>query len=353
MKLFASTTLGKLALPNRVVMAPMTRSRALGNIPNELMAQYYGQRAGAGLLITEGTSPSPNGLGYPRIPGIFSDAQARGWEMVTAMVHSKGGRIFLQLMHTGRVSHPANMPDGARVLSSSAVRLDGQMYTDASGPQDHPVPEAMSEEDIRQAVAEYASAAERAVGSGFDGVELHAANGYLPEQFLNPAVNRRADGYGGTPEGRMRFVLETAGAVAERIGGERVGIRVSPYGAFNGMGAFEGVDDFYGELSRRLSGLGLVYIHVVDHSGMGAPPVSPEVKRRIRENFPGAYILSGDYDASRAERDLDDGRGDLVAFGRPFIANPDLVEKLRKGLPLAQPDPSTFYTPGPKGYTDY
>lgn len=353
MKLFEPATLGKLKLKNRVVMAPMTRSRAIGNVPNDIMAEFYRQRAGAGLLITEGTSPSPNGLGYARIPGLFNATQAEGWKKVTQAVHGGGGKIFLQIMHTGRASHPFNLPAGAKVLAPSAVRLSGQMWTDSKQLQDYPVPQEMTVADIQNAVAEYANAAELAVQAGFDGIELHGANGYLIEQFLNPAANKRTDAYGGSAEGRMRFALEVAEAVVKKIGGDRVGIRVSPYGVFNDTGPFDGIDAFYAELARKLSALGLLYIHIVDHSAMGAPPVSPEVKRLIRENFKGICILSGGYDADRAESDLAAGKADLVAFGRPFIANPDLVEKLRGKLPLNQPDQSKFYTVGPEGYTDY
>ncbi len=353
MKLFETANLGKLKLKNRVVMSPMTRSRAIGNIPNDVMALFYSQRVGAGLLITEGTSPSPNGLGYARIPGLFNNAQVEGWKKVTQAVHGKEGKIFLQIMHTGRASHPLNMAADAKVLAPSAARLSGQMWTDSKGLQDYPVPSEMTVAEIQAAVEEYAKCAELAIQAGFDGVELHGANGYLLEQFLNPAVNKRTDGYGGASEGRMRFALEVAAAAVKKIGAERVGIRVSPYGVFNDTGSFDGIDAFYAELSKKLSALGLLYIHVVDHSGMGAPPVSPEVKRLIRENFKGAYILSGSYDAERAERDLQDGKGDLVAFGRPFIANPDLVDKLKNKTPLKQPDQTKFYTAGPEGYTDY
>ncbi|HUP56729.1 MAG TPA: alkene reductase, partial [Bdellovibrionota bacterium] len=255
MKLFSPTTLGSLELPNRVVMAPMTRSRAIGNVPNELMAEYYASRAVAGLIITEGTAPSPDGLGYARIPGLFNDEQAAGWRKVTDAVHGKGGRIFLQLMHTGRVSHPLNMPKGSRIVAPSAIRLPGQMYTDEKGPLDHPVPEAMNEKDLKKARAEFIHSAGLAVEkAGFDGVELHAANGYLLEQFLNPGSNQRTDSYGGSGENRMRFVLEVTAGVVERIGGDRVGIRLSPYGSFNHMQPhFEEVDRFYGNLGARLS----------------------------------------------------------------------------------------------------
>ncbi len=350
--LFESIQLGRVNLKNRVVMAPMTRSRALGNVPNELMAQYYSDRATAGLIVTEGVSPSPNGLGYARIPGLYNAEQVAGWKKVNSAVHAKGGRIFIQFMHTGRVAHALNLPKGAEVVAPTASQVSGTMWTDSQGPQPHTPAREMNLGDIKKAHDEYVRAAELAIEAGFDGVELHAANGYLLEQFLNPNSNKRTDAYGKTAEGRMKFVLDVAADVAKKIGGDRVGVRVSPYGVFNDTGAFDGVDEFYGELSRKLSALNLAYIHVVDHSAMGAPAVSPEVKRLIRENFKGRYILSGGYDGDRAERDLTEKKGDLVAFGRPFISNPDLVEKLKSGAVLKQPDQSTFYTPGPKGYTE-
>lgn len=353
MKLFESAQLGSISLKNRIVMAPLTRSRATGNIPNDLMALYYGQRAGAGLIVTEGTSPSPNGLGYARIPGLFNQDHVVGWRRVTGAVHAGGAKIFVQLMHTGRVSHSANMPAGSHVLAPSALQLGGQMWTDTHGLQDHPVPEAMTGAQIESTIDEYVAAAKLAVAAGFDGVEVHAANGYLIEQFLNPNVNKRTDEYGGTAQGRKKFLLAVARKTVEAIGGERVGVRVSPYGVFNETGPFPGIDQFYADLAGELSNLGVTYIHVVDHSPMGAPPVSPEVKRLIRENFKGAYILSGGYDLARAEVDLKEGRGDLVAFGRPFISNPDLVERLKRGLPLAPVDDSKLYTPGAEGYSDY
>ena len=352
--LFEPFSARSLALRNRLVMSPMTRSRAVdSNTPNALMAEYYGQRASAGLIITEGTSPSPNGLGYARIPGLFNDAQVRGWKLVTDAVHAKGGKIFVQLMHTGRVAHALNLPAGAEVVGPTAEVCPGEMYTDAKGMQPHSAPRAMTERDIAHAISEYAKSAELAIQAGFDGVELHAANGYLIEQFLNANVNKRTDKYGGGIENRNRFALEVARAVANAIGAEKIGIRLSPYGVFNATGAFADVDEQYVALAKALSALGLAYLHVLDHSAMGAPAVPQEIKTRLRQAFEGAFIAAGGFDRESAEMTLKEKRADLVAFGRPFLANPDLVERYRKGAPLNAPDMATFYTPGAKGYTDY
>ncbi|MBN1278241.1 MAG: alkene reductase [Chlorobium sp.] len=351
--LFTPATLGPLALRNHIVMAPMTRSRATGNIPNALMVQYYAERSSAGLIITEGTAISPNGLGYPRIPGIFSPAQLEGWRAVTESVHEKGAKIFLQLMHCGRIASQLNMPEGARVLSPSAVAAAGTIYTDAAGPQPFPVPEVMILNDIEAAVTEHADAARNAVAAGFDGVELHGANGYLIEQFIRPNSNLRTDCYGGSIENRARFLLETVDAVTAAIGRERVGIRLSPFGIFNDMPLYDGMIEDYTYLARQLDAAGLAYIHLLDHSSMGAPIVPERIKAIYRHAFSGMLILSGGYDARRAESDLAAGTCDLVAFGRPFIANPDFVERLRIGAPLNEPDMDTFYTPGQKGYNDY
>ena len=351
--LFTPTQLGALLLKNRIVMAPLTRSRAIGNVPNALMEQYYRLRADAGLIITEGTSPSPNGLGYARIPGLFNEEQVQGWRRVTDGVRQAGGKIFVQLMHTGRVSHPANLPAGASLIAPSAVAAPGEMWTDTDGMQPHPVPREMSEADIAQSVAEYAASAKLAVQAGFNGVELHAANGYLIDQFLNTAANQRHDRWGGTIENRIRFAVEVAKATVAAIGAEHVGMRISPYGVFNAMAPDAEMDELYLRLIDELNALGLLYIHVVDHSAMGAPGVSPVLKAKIRAAFNGKYILSGGYDVTRANADLDEQRGDLVAFGRPFISNPDLVAKLKVGQELVAPDFETFYTPGEKGYTDY
>jgi N-ethylmaleimide reductase len=351
--LFSKTTIGPLALQNRLVMSPLTRNRATGNVPNELMAQYYAQRASVGLIITEGTSPSPNGLGYPRIPGAFSPEQVAGWKRVTEGVHAQGAKMFMQLMHCGRIAHPLNLPAGARVLGPSAVAAAGEMYTDAEGMKPNATPQAMSEADIKTAIEEYAQAAKNAVAAGFDGVELHGANGYLLEQFIRPNSNRRTDAYGGSIEKRARFVLEVADAAIKAIGREKVGIRLSPYGVFNDMPPYPEMDADYAYLARELNARGLLYIHLVDHSPMGAPPVPDAIKAMFRSVFKGALILSGGYDAARAESDLAAGKCDLVAVGRPVLANPDLVARWKAGAATNAPDFATFYTPGPKGYTDY
>jgi len=351
---FAPVALGPLTLKNRLVMAPMTRSRAVdANTPNALMAEYYAQRAGAGLIVTEGTSPSPSGTGYPRIPGLWSAGQVAGWRLVTDAVHARGGRIFVQLMHTGRVGHPLNLPAGGELLAPSAVAAPGEMYTDAQGMQPHPVPRAMSDAEVRHAIGEYVAAARNAVAAGFDGVELHGANGYLMEQFLSPDTNRRTDAWGGTIERRMAFILEVARQTAAAIGGERVGIRLSPYGVNAGMVAYPEIDETYRRLVPALAATGIQYLHLVDHSAMGAPPVPAALKQELRQLWPHTFILAGGFDRASAEAALREGRADLVAFGRPFLSNPDFVTRLERNLPLNAPDFGTFYTPGPKGYTDY
>ena len=243
--IFSKTTLGTLALQNHLVMSPMTRNRATGNIPNELMAEYYAQRASAGLIITEGTSPSPNGLGYPRIPGIFSAEQVAGWKRITEAVHAKGAKIFVQLMHCGRIAHPLNLPRGARVLGPSAIAAAGEMYTDAEGMKQNAMPQAMTEADIKTTIEEFAQAAKNAVAAGFDGIELHGANGYLLEQFIRPNSNQRSDRYGGAIENRARFVLEVVDAVIKAIGKDKIGIRLSPFGVFNDMPLYDAMEADY------------------------------------------------------------------------------------------------------------
>jgi N-ethylmaleimide reductase len=353
-KLFGPYQLGQLELKNRIVMAPMTRSRAIGNIANELIATYYDQRAEAGLIITEGTSPSPNGLGYSRIPGIYSTEQVEGWKKVTSAVHAKGGKIFVQLMHTGRISHPLNLPKGAILLAPSAVKPAGKMWTDSEGLQDFPTPKEMTLEEIISTKEEYVTAAKNAIAAGFDGIELHGANGYLLEQFISPASNRRTDNYGGSIENRCRFVIEVAEATSKAIGKEKVGIRFSPYGVASDMPHYPEIDETYSYLAKKMNDIGLVYIHLVDHSALGAPQVPASIKKTFRNSFHGSLILSGGYDLSRAEQDIEAKAADLIGFGRPFINNPDLVYRMQNGKPLStELDMNTFYTPDEKGYTDY
>ena len=358
MKLFSKMQLGTIELQNRIVMAPMTRSRAPDNLPNKLMAEYYGQRASAGLIITEGTSPSPNGLGYARIPGLFSPEQSAGWSKVTHAVHKGGARIFVQLMHAGRVGSRLNLPADSELLGPSPVVVSGVIWTDSQGEQPYDLPREMSVFDISNAIAEYANAARLAMDAGFDGVEIHGANGYLITQFLDPGSNRRDDEYGGSAGLRNRFALEVAAAICSEIGADQVGIRLSPYGVFNDMsGTYAGIAAQYEELVTALGKMHLGYLHMVDHSAMGAPKPDPATVKAMCHNFKSAggqaVILSGGYDLTRAEADLESTAADLIAFGRPFIANPDLVSRLKTGAPLAQPDQTTFYTPGKEGYTDY
>jgi len=351
--LFSSCQLGRIKLRNRVVMAPMTRNRAIDNIPGDIAVTYYGQRAEAGLIITEGTSPSPNGLGYPRIPGLFDATHVCAWKNVTDAVHAKGGRIFVQLMHTGRASHPGNLPPGARILAPSAIALKSDIWVDPDGNQPAALPEAMTLVDIESTIKEYVRSSELAIEAGFDGVELHGANGYLIEQFLNTASNQRTDDWGGTIRNRIRFAVEIARRTAACIGGDRLGMRVSPYGVFNGMVSDATTEDMYESLAIKLSAIGLAYLHVVDHSSMGAPEVKPSVKKKMRDAFRGLMILAGGYDRESAEAALNERRADLIAFARTFLANPRLVTLLRESKTLRQPDFATLYTPGEKGYTDY
>lgn len=352
--LFEKYKLGDLEFKNRMVMAPLTRSRAIDNTPNQLMATYYSQRAGAGLIITEGTSPSRNGIGYPRIPGIYNNAQILGWKQVTDEVHKMSGKIFLQLMHCGRVAHPENVPAGGEVLAPSAVKLTTtKMYVDGKGDLDIPVAKAMEKHEIEYTINEYRQAAKNAIEAGFDGVEIHAANGYLIGQFINNVSNKREDEYGGSIENRTRFALEVAKEIIEEIGESKVGIRLSPYGVMNEMEVSDDVMETYQYLTTQLNRLSVGYIHLVDHESMGAPRFSDKLRQHIRTIYNGTIILSGGYDKERAEKDLENNLGDLVAFGRPYISNPDLVGRFTENAKLTIPDSSTFYTPGKEGYVDY
>ena len=348
--LLQPTTAGSLSLQNRIAMAPMTRSRAIGNLPSDTMQRYYGQRSGAGLLITEGTSPSPDGLSYARIPGLFNQAQADGWARIAAAAHAGGARLVVQLMHTGRVGHPLNLADGQSLIAPSAVAAAGQMWTDQAGMQDHPQPRAMLAEDLLRVRAEFVAAAKLAIAAGADGVELHAANGYLLSQFLNPRSNVRDDDYGGSAQNRRRFLLEVVDAVSGSIGAGRVGVRLSPFNPFNDLeaGFADEADEtlaLVGELAERRIG----YLHLI--ATPGSVPVT--FVRAVREAFRGTLILAGDFDGTRAEAALVSGLADVIAFGRPFIGNPDLPARLRDGRQLAPFDPGTLYTPGAEGYADY
>ena len=354
--IFKPYTLGGLELKNKIIMAPMTRSRAINNIPNDLMATYYGQRANAGLIISEGTSPSVNGIGYPRIPGAYSPAQIEGWKTIADTVHKKGGKFFVQLMHCGRICAAENVPEGGEVIAPSPIKAAGEMYTDENGLVEHVTPKAMTTEDLKNTQKEFVDSARLLVErAGVDGVELHAANGYLLDQFLNPKSNQREDEYGGDFKNRARFVIETTKKVASAIGADKVGIRVSPYGAMNDVShEYDDLVDLYTYLATELRKIGIAYIHIVDHTGtMGAPDFKTDIKHTIKLNFNGTIITGGDVNsASDAQTILSKGY-DLVYIGRPFISNPDLVDKFKHNKALTAPNPDLFYTPGAEGYTDY
>ncbi|MFD1061810.1 alkene reductase [Winogradskyella litorisediminis] len=355
MSIFDSYQLGNIQLNNKIVMAPMTRCRAIDNIPNDLMAKYYGQRASAGLIISEGTSPSINGLGYARIPGAFSPAQIEGWKLIADEVHKKDGKIFVQLMHSGRISASENVPEGGTVVAPSAIKAAGEMYTDSKGNVEHATPKKILPEQIEQTQQEFVDSAQKLINAGIDGVELHAANGYLLDQFLNPGSNLRTDEYGGDFKNRARFVIETAKKTAAAIGADKVGIRLSPYGAMNDVKHdYDDLVDMYSYLAQELRKIGLVYIHIADHSGtMGAPDFKTDIKNTIKLNFNGTIITGGDVKSKDdAEQVIKNGY-DLAYVGRPFISNPDLIQKFKNNIELKEPNQDLFYTPGAEGYTDY
>ncbi len=352
--LFEPYSMGNTTLSNRLVMNPMTRCRAdAAGTPQDPMAEYYGQRATAGLIVSEGIAPSANGKGYARIPGLWSEEQVQAWKPVVKAVHAKGGKIFAQLMHTGRVSHPANMAAGTKIVAPSAVALAEKMYTDSLGMQDYPVPQVMTEADISQAKAEFVQAAKNAIAAGFDGVELHGANGYLLEQFLSPTTNQRTDAWGGSVEKRIRFVVDVARETAAAIGGDKLGIRLSPYGTNSGMVAYPEVEETYFKLLALLAEAGLVYVHIADHSAMGAPAIPATFKQALRKAWPRTFFIGGSFDQTSGEQAVKDGLVDLVGLGRAFLANPDLVQRMQKGQDLNAPDMGSLFTPGAKGYTDY
>ena len=351
--LFDEQTLGPYKLKNRVYMAPLTRGRAgADGTPTAVMAEYYRQRSSAGLIISEATSISKQGAGFTGAPGIHTDSHREGWKAVTNVVHDAGGRIFLQLWHLGRVSHP-DFLDGQLPIAPSAVAAEGHTRTHR-GKQAYVVPRALRGDELPGLIEDYARAAAMAVEAGFDGVELHGANGYLLDQFMRDGSNRREDEYGGSMENRWRFPLEVARAVAERIGADKTGMRLSPTGPYNSMSDSDPVATFtHG--ARELGKIGIVYLHVIEGlpgSTMHAQG-APAVARHMREVFDGVFILNGGYDAQTGNEALAENRADAIAYGVPFLANPDLPRRLREGAELNKPDPKTFYSSGEKGYTDY
>lgn len=352
--IFEPTNIGGLDLQNRIVMAPMTRSRAnVSGVPSDLAVTYYAQRASAGLIITEGTQPSPSGQGYPRTPGIHSTEQIEAWRKVTDAVHAKGGRIFLQVMHTGRIAHRLNQTVDSPPVAPSALQAAGMIYTDSLGPQPHSMPRALATEEITLVIDDYRLATINALAAGFDGVELHAANGYLPMQFLSSNTNQRTDRYGGSLQNRTRFVLETLEAMIGGAGSSaKVGLRVSPGNTFNDIHDADPVETHL-YLTENVSPMGLAYLHIQQKPKDLHTDSLPDPVRMLRPNFDGPIIATGGFDRASANRLLSSGGADLIGFASLFIPNPDLVERFRTGAPLTEPDVATFYTPGPQGYTDY
>jgi N-ethylmaleimide reductase len=353
-KLFEPVTIGPLQLKNRIVMAPMTRSRASETgIPSDHASLYYAQRASAGLIITEGAQPSANGQGYARTPGMHAPAQTEAWRNVTEAVHAKGGTIFLQLMHTGRIAHRLNRTVDGPPVAPSAIRAAEKIYTDVLGPQDHSVPRALATEEIPALIDEYRQATINALAAGFDGIELHAANGYLPMQFLSSNSNQRSDRYGGTVQNRARFVIETLESMADGAGtAGRIGLRVSPGNTFNDMHDAD-PRETYVYLIKAISRMGLAYLHVQRSPASAQDAPAFDAVALLRPSFEGPLIATGGLDRESANHLLAGNGADLVGFARLFIANPDLVERLHRRLALAKPDETTFYSPGPQGYTDY
>ena len=355
MKLLSSYQLGPYELKNRMVMAPMTRNRAgRGNAPQPMNALYYAQRAGAGLIITEAAQVSPQGLGYPDMPGIYSPEQIAGWRLVTDLVHKRGGVIFLQLFHCGRISHPSLQPGGATPVAPSAIKPKGEAMT-YQGPRPFVEPRALKTEEIPEIIEQFRRGTENAREAGFDGVELHAANGYLIDQFLRDGTNQRRDQYGGEVNNRARFLLEVTEAVINVMGDGRVGVHISPENPFNDM-YDSNSESLFSHLAEGLNRFPLAYLHVVEID-LSNPAVfngalNP-ITQKVRGIFKGTYMTNGGYDRNMAERVLERGDADLVSFGRLFLANPDLPERFSKDAPLNEPDPNTFYGGDEKGYTDY
>lgn len=346
--LFQPVQLGGVQLPNRVLMAPLTRQRAAGDgTPTDLIARHYEQRASAGLIISEMTVVSAHGRAYLNAPGMYQDSHREGWKRVTEAVHRAGGRIFSQLAHAGRISHPSLLPGNATPVAPSAVRPAGHVYT-ASGKQLYVTPHALDAGEIAAVVEEFAAAARMAKDAGFDGVELHAANGYLLDQFLRDGTNRRTDAYGGSPENRVRFLTEVVQAVVNVWGAGRVGVRMSPFNSFNDMSDSNPRESF-AVFAGALSSFGLAYLHVIEPAGTASDRLTP----RMRALFGGPVVGNGGFDTKAAAAAIGSGEAEAIAFGVPFLANPDLPARLAGNLPLNTPDPSTFYGGDARGYIDY
>ena len=352
---FSPVRIGSWELPQGFVMAPLTRNRAgEGHAPTELNATYYGQRAGAGLIITEGVAPSAVGQGYLNVPGLYTPEQVEGWRLVADAVHADGGRVVAQLMHAGRIAHADNKA-GVETITASAVQAPGEMVT-ATGPQAHDVPRALESDELAGVVQDYVTASQNAIEAGLDGVEIHAANGYLLHQFLDPTINQRTDSHGGTPENRARFVVEVVTAVAEAIGSDKVGLRISPGHAFNGVGEEIGSEDLaatYTALVEGIAPLGIAYLSML------ASPLEPleSLVKDLRSRFGGSVLLNDGFGAvttlDSVETLLATGLADAIVVGRPFLANPDLAARWEQGAALNEPDGATFYGGGAEGYTDY
>jgi N-ethylmaleimide reductase len=343
--LFDPLRIGNMELDNRVIMAPMTRSRADDEgIQPPYAATYYGQRASAGLIITEATNISPMAKGYVRTPGIYTNAQIESWRAVTQTVHARGGKIFMQVFHTGRIALPDFLPGNAQPVAPSAVRAKGQNYTD-EGMKEFVTPREITREEIAQTVNDFATAAANAITAGFDGVELHSASGYLAQQFLTTNVNLRTDEYGGSVENRTRFLFAVLDAMAQAIGAQRLSVKFSPQIAFNDIEERD-ADEVYPYIVKRLSDMQLAYVQVTDGTKAGW-------HAKLRPLYKGVYFANAGFTGDSGGALLARGGADAIAFGTKFLANPDLPERIRRGAPLNEPDKSTFYTPGERGYTDY
>jgi N-ethylmaleimide reductase len=350
--LFNPFQLGSIQLSSRIIMAPLTRCRAInGNVPNSLMAEYYGQRAGAGLVIAEGTSPSPDGLGYTNIPGMFNEEHAKAWQQSTKAIHEKGGKVFLQLMHTGRIAHSDNLPEGATVYGPSAIAQPGQISTYNLGKQHYPVPTAMSLEKVESCIEEFVESARLSIAANFDGIEIHCAHGYLPNQFINTASNNRTDQYGGSIENRCRFVLEIAKRSIATIGADKVAIRISPFSYADDNEDVDTLVKTYEYLTEQLNELGLVYIHLSNMSEM--TPIKQQLWTKIRTIFKGTLIICGDFTKETAQVAVNENKADLIAFGRDYIGNPDLVKRFKNNWSLAERNKQGWYGSGAEGYTNY